>query len=60
MGTRGIAKILFGYFGKHYLSNTYPHLFWVNYIFQNGMLHMGLREFSMLQDYATNLQSYIT
>ena len=24
------------------------------------MLHMGLREFGMLQNYATNLQSYIT
>ena len=24
------------------------------------MLHMGLQEFSMLHDYATNLQSYIT
>jgi len=24
------------------------------------MLHMGLREFGMLQHYATNLQSYIT
>ena len=23
------------------------------------MLHMGLRDFGMLQDYATNLESYI-
>jgi hypothetical protein len=59
MGMRGIAKILFGWVGKSYLSNTYPHLFWVNSIFQNGMLHMVLREIGMLHDYATNLQTYI-
>jgi len=34
-------------------------IFTQNTIYKSGMLDMGLREVGMLQDYATNFESYI-
>ena len=55
VGTRGIAQMVFACAAKCYLRNTCPCFLMQSHTLKNGMLHVGLRELGMLQDYATNL-----